>query len=143
MGTNNSSSFEALCQFMWVQGEPMPLIFDLNDEIYTKHGITLSALKHLDEIGLVKFETDGFVKKKLGKHTRLFYCGKPTKIGFPSDEDNQLDLGFVCLTEQGKSLVNTSNILYNQAFYEYVIKRWYRRGFILSSIQVDRHMKQL
>jgi len=128
---------------MWVQGEPMPLIFDLNDDIYTKHGITLSALKHLNEIGLVTFETNGFVKKKLGKYTRLFYCGKPTKIGFPNEENNQLDLGFVRLTEEGKALVNTSNIFCNQVFYEYVIKRWFQQGFILSSIQVDRQVKQL
>jgi len=142
VGTN-SDLFEALCQFMWVQGEPMPLIFDFNDEVYTKHGITLSALKHLDEIGLVIFEANGFVKKKLGKHTRLFYCGKPTKIGFPDEENNQLDLGVVCLTEQGKALVNTSKILFNPTFYEYVIRRWFQEGLILTSIQVDRRIKQL
>ncbi len=138
LDADDSSLFEALCQFMWVQGEPLPLIFDLDNEIYTQHGITLEALKHLDEIGLVTFATHGFVKKKLGKHTRLFYCGKPTKIGFPNDENNQLDLGFICLTEQGKALVNTSNIPRNQAFYEYVISRWFQQGFVLSSIQVDQ-----
>jgi hypothetical protein len=143
LGFDDSKLFEALCQFMWVQGEPLPLILDLDNEIYTKQGITLSALKRLEEIGLVTFAENGFVKKKLGKHTRLFYCGKPTKIGFPNDENNQLDLGFVCLSEQGKALVNTFNASRNQAFYEYVIGRWFQQGFVLSSIQVDQHVKQL
>lgn len=141
LSKENKRLFDVLCQFIWIQGEPLPLIFDLNETIYTQQGITRDALKQLEACGLINFEPDGFVKKKFGKHTRLFYCGKPTKIGFPDDMNNQLDLGCVILTEQGEALVSTRDIPRNQAFYEYVISRWYQSGYTVASIQVDQKNK--
>lgn len=139
LNPEDSRIFEALCQFLWIQGDPLPLIFDVENEVYTKQGITLSTLKYLEEIGLIVFDVNGFVKKGLGKHTRLFYCGKPTKIGFQNDGNNYLDLGYVLLTKYGKKLASTYQVPRNQEFYEYVIKRWFRQGLVLSSIQVDRN----
>ncbi|MDE2389028.1 MAG: hypothetical protein KGN35_08130 [Betaproteobacteria bacterium] len=133
--------FEALCQFVWIQGDPLPLIFDVQSEIYTQQGIMRSALTRLRELDLIMFEESGFIKKGYGKHTRLFYGGKPTKIGFQADAGNYLDLGHVLLTERGKKLVLAVNAPRNQPFYEYVIERWYRQGLLLSSIQINRNHK--
>lgn len=141
LNPEDSHIFEALCQFLWIQGDPLPLIFDVKDEVYTKQGITLSALKHLEAIDLIVFDANGFVKKGLGKHTRLFYSGKPTKIGFHNDANNYLDLGYVLLTERGKRMVSAFKLSRNQEFYEYVINRWFQQGLILSSIQIDRTQK--
>jgi hypothetical protein len=88
-------------------------------------------------IGLLKYESRGFVKKGLGKHTRLFYASKPTKIGFPSETNNQLDLGHVLLTNTGKAMVHSLSAPRNQIFYEYVISRWFNQGLVLSSIQLN------
>ena len=141
LNSNDNQLFEVLCQFLWIQGEPLPLIFDVDHEVYTKQGITPSTLKHLETAGLITFETQGFVKKGFGKHTRLFYCGRPTKIGFPNDENNYLDLGHVLLTQHGKELASTYTISRNQQFYEYVINRWFQQGLVLSSIQIERNHK--
>ena len=137
----NNQLFEVLCQFLWIQGDPLPLIFDVENEVYSKQGIRSATLKHLEAIGLITYETNGFVKKGFGKHTRLFYCGKPTKIGFQNDENNYLDLGHVLLTEYGKKLASTYKTSRNQQFYEYVIKRWFQQGLVLSSIQIGRNQK--
>lgn len=136
---NDRLIFEALCQFIWIQGDPLPLIFDVQNEIYTKKGITRSTLARLEQLDLIVFEDSGFVKKGYGKHTRLFYGGKPTKIGFQVDADNYLDLGHVLLTECGKKLALAFKAPRNQSFYEYVIGRWHQQGLLLSSIQVDRN----
>tara|TARA_R110002073_G_scaffold94594_4_gene219927 strand:- start:2457 stop:2909 length:453 start_codon:yes stop_codon:yes gene_type:complete len=130
--------FKVFCQFVWFQGEPLPLIFDIENEVYVKQGITLSTLKRLEGIGLIIFESDGYIKKRLGQHTRLFYKGKPTKIGFPGKIDNQLDVGHVLLTATGKDRALACETSWNQEFYEYVIRRWYQQGFVLSSIQINR-----
>lgn len=137
LNPDHSQLFESLCQFLWIQGDLLPLIFDVENEVYTKQGMTLPALKQLEKIGLITIETNGFVKRGYGKHTRLFYCGKPTKIGFPNDENNYLDLGHVLLTERGKELASTFKVSGNQQFYEYVIKRWFLQGLVLSSIQIE------
>ena len=133
--------FEALCQFLWIQGEPLPHIFDVYDEIYTRQGITLTTLIRLEDAGLVRFERNGFVKKGFRQHARLFYCGKPTKIGFSNNENNELDLGHVLLTERGKALALTYPVSRNQQFYEYVINRWFQQGLVLSSIQIDQNQQ--
>ena len=141
LSPKDSQLFEALCQFLWIQGDPLPLIFDLENEVYTQQGITLTTLKHFETIGLITFDVRGFIKKGFGKHARLFYCGKPIKIGFQHDENNYLDLGYVLLTDLGKKLVLTYKTSRNQQFYEYVINRWFQQGLVLSSIQIDRGQK--
>ncbi|MBA3755606.1 MAG: DUF2806 domain-containing protein [Nitrosomonas sp.] len=141
LSPKDNQLFEALCQFLWIQGDPLPLIFDVENEVYTQQGITPATLKHLEAIGLIVLEPQGFVKKGFGKHTRLFYCGKPTKISFHNDEKNYLDLGHVLLTKYGKKLASTYKSPRNQQFYEYVINRWFQQGLVLSSIQIDRNQR--
>jgi len=128
--------FLSFCQFLWIQGEPLPLIFDIDDKVYTSQGITSFSLKRLEVIGLIMYEPRGFVKKRLGKHTRLFYAGKPTKIRFSNEINNQLYLGHVLLTNTGKEMAHSLSVQRNQLFYEYVIGKWFSQGLVLSSIQI-------
>lgn len=133
--------FEVFCQFIWFQGDPLPLILDIHEKIYTEQGITQESLQKLEAIGLIQLNRSGFIKKGFGKHTRLFYCGKPTKIGFLHDAGNSLDLGHALLTNQGKELALSIHTSRNQRFYEYVIKRWFQEGLLLSSIQINKNWK--
>ena len=126
--------FTPLCQFIWVQGDPLPLIYDLKHKIYREQGIDLPLLDQLEAAGLISLAAGGYVKKRLGKHARLFYFGQPTKIQFPGNANNQLDLGHVLLTDRGEMLVARYIASRNQAFYEYVIERWLRQGMVVSSI---------
>lgn len=130
----NALVFASLCQFVWTQGESLPLIYDLEHEIYAKRGITLGALSNLETVGLISVEQAGYVKKGFGQHTRLFYFGKPTKIKFPKEGDNQLDLGHILFTDKGKALATAIQVERNQEFYEYVIDRWFQHGLTTSSI---------
>ena len=118
-----------------MQGHLIPLIYDLNHEVYSGQGITLSALKALEAIGLISVSPAGYVKKGFGQHTRLFYFGRPTKIRFLEETGNQLDLGHVLLTDKGKAqaIVNC-DVQSNQLFYEYVIEKWLQQGLVVSSI---------
>ena len=128
--------FSALCQFIWVQGEPLLLIYEMEHEIYTRHGINMAVLKQLERMGLLTLEAAGYVKKKFGKHARLFYFGRPTKIQFQQEMNNQLDIGHVLLTRKGKELAAICKAGRNQDFYEYVIEKWSGQGMITSSILI-------
>ncbi|WON73086.1 hypothetical protein [Nitrosospira sp. Is2] len=109
-------------------------MYEVGHELYTLEGIDLPALKRLEAAGLLCLDAVGYVKKWFGKHTRLFYFGKPTKIQFPQDANNRFDLGHVILTEKGKTLARVSNAARNQKFYEYTIEIWFRQGLVTSSI---------
>lgn len=126
--------FRSFCQFVWVQGEPLPLIYDVGHPVYTKQGINLAALKHLEAVDLVSFDPIGYMKGRFGKHTRLFYFGKPTKIQFAKEAENRLDLGHALLTDKGKKLATICGAKRNQSFYEYVLERWSQQGMVISSI---------
>lgn len=138
LGDENAALFTSLCQFIWVQGEPLPLIYNLEHPVYTKQGVNLQVLNHLESIGLISFEAAGYVKRWFGKHTRLFYFGQATKIQFLAEANNQLDLGHVLLTEKGKALATVFSNNRNHEFYEYVIDKWFQQGMVISSILANR-----
>lgn len=142
LSQEDQALFVSFCQFLWIQGEPLPLIYDIDNKVYTSQGITLLALERLAMIGLLKYESRGFVKKGMGKHTRLFYAGKPTKIRFSGETNNQLDLGHVLLTNTGKAMAHSLSAPRNQIFYEYVISRWFNQGLVLSSIQLKFRLRK-
>jgi len=130
----DAALFTSFCQFVWLIGEVTPLIYDLENELYKKHGITFSALKHLDSIGLISFEsTTGYRRTGFGKHTYIFYYGKPTLVEFSADEKNEIKLGKTLLTATGKELITICGAKPNIEFYEYVIEHWFKEGLILSS----------
>lgn len=118
-------------------GEPTPLIYESTAEIYTKQGITFDALKHLDTIGLISYESiSGYARTGFGKYAHAFYYGRPTAIEFGGDTNNQLDIGHALLTSVGKELAPICGSSTNDDFYHYVLRKWFENGLILSSIAI-------
>jgi hypothetical protein len=131
----DAALFTTFCQFVWVLGDIVPLVFELDNEVYTKHGINFDALKHLDAIGLVSLESvSGYARRGFGKYAHAFYYGKPTLIEFPADEKNQLATGHVMLTSIGRELVAICGSIRNEEFYQYVVAKLSQQGLILSSV---------
>ncbi|MCC6208542.1 MAG: DUF2806 domain-containing protein [Gammaproteobacteria bacterium] len=131
----DATLFTAFCQFVWMIGEPTPLIYESTDEIYNKQGITFDALKHLDDIGLISLESiSGYAKTGFVKYAHVFYFGRSTAIEFGSDSNNELDIGHALLTSIGKELAPICGSSRNDEFYQYVIRNWFERGLVLSSI---------
>jgi Protein of unknown function (DUF2806) len=77
--------FTNLCGYLWnYEGELVPLIFDINEGIYTKMGINYGRLTHLDAIGLISFHAlEGLILQKQPKTVELSYFGQPVSIQFP------------------------------------------------------------
>jgi hypothetical protein len=135
----DAALFTKFGQFVWVLGEVSPLIYEIDDEVYAKHGINFDVLKHLDAIGLISFEAlGGYSRRGFGKYTHAFYYGQPTLIEFPSDEKNQIATGHALLTATGKELVSICGSVRNEEFYLYVLRKWHQEGLILSSHIVQR-----
>lgn len=134
MDKKDAQLFTEFCQFVWVVGEVTPLIIDYDDDIYQKNGINFGTLKHLDNIGLVSFESvSGYRKTELEKKGQIFYFGRPLLIEFNNDEGNELHLGKVLLTKAGQELASICGSTRNEEFYDYIVEKWYKSGFILSS----------
>lgn len=135
MDKSDANLFTNFCQFTWTIGGATPLIFDTNNEVYTKHGINFSSLKHLDAIGLISFEsTTNYRRLGFSKQALFFYCGQPTLAEFPKDKDNEIKTGKVLFTQAGQQLVNICGAKRNQEFYEYAIEQLSKPNIVLSSM---------
>lgn len=135
----DAALFTKFCQFVWVLDEVSPLIYEIDNEVYTKQGINFDALKHLDAIGLISFEAlGGYARMGFGKYARAFYYGRLTLIEFPADEKNQMNTGHALLTTTGRELVPVCGSVRNEEFYLYVVRKWSQEGLILSSLAAQR-----
>ncbi len=114
--------FQALCSFGWTIGELAPLIYDENDEIYSQHGINFISLKHLDEIGLLSFESfSGYRLMKLPKTFPILYFGKPLVIEFGKDNDNEFKAGHVILSKVGQELAPICGAKPIPEFFDFIL----------------------
>lgn len=127
----DANLFTHLCGFGWNVGNVVPLIFDVQNEIYTKQGITFNTLSHLDSIGLIQFDNlAGYRRLKLPKKFSVHYYGKPVKLEMPNDSGNSLELGKVLLTKIGQELAPICGSHPFNGFFEYVCEKWASQGYI-------------
>lgn len=122
---NDADLFTKLCGFGWDIGGVVPLIFDVQGEIYKKHGINFDTLSHLENIGLIQLAaTTGFAIGGLSKKDTVHYYGQRLHLEMYRDNDNQLMVGKVLLTKIGKELAPICGSKPIVGFYEYVKEQW-------------------
>ncbi|HDZ9145448.1 TPA: DUF2806 domain-containing protein [Vibrio cholerae] len=135
MDKKDAELFTNFCQFVWMVGDATPLIFDIENDIYQKHGIDFGSLKHLDAIGLISFESaSGYRRYGLPKKALFFYFGRPTLVEFPNDNGNEVRTGKVLLTKAGLELIKICGAQRNQEFYEYAVSELSKQNLVLSSL---------
>ena len=129
-----SKIFTSLCGFCWYFGDLTPLIYDANASIYNDTGINFPSLSHLDDIGLISFQSlSGFKRLGFPKYGQLFYYGKPVVIEFKKEEKNEIETGKALLTKTGQQLARVCGSQPVNGFMDYVFDNWTKKGLILSS----------
>ena len=122
--------FTNLCTFGWIIGDIVPLVLDVEHDIYKEQMINFRTLTHLDNIGLVKFDpVGGFARKGYPQVSTFGYYGTPTVLEFRTPANNQLSLGKVLLTKVGQELAPISGSVRLPRFLEYVINKWIESGY--------------
>ena len=117
--------FTNLCGFGWQIWNIVPLVFNVQDELYNRSGINFNTLAHLESLGLIQFgNLAGFKRQKLAKITTVFYYGRPTNLTFPHEKDNELQIGTVLLTRAGQQLAPVCGSTPVEGFYEFVYDKW-------------------
>lgn len=126
--------FTQLCGFGFFLGNVVPLVYDVENDIYTKRAINFNSLKHLDEIGLLSFESlGGYVRKHLPEVVTVFYYGTAINIRFQNKENNELNIGKVLLSKIGQELASISGSVSVPGFLEFVIGEWTKHGLVTYS----------
>jgi hypothetical protein len=134
MDKKDADLFTKFCQFCCFLGRVMPFIMKADDDVYTSKGLGFVALKHLDSIGLISFEsTSGYRQLSLAKYVQIYYFGTPILMEFNKDNDNELNIGKVMLTQAGQELSQVCGAERNEDFYNYLVKSLFEAGLILST----------
>ena len=122
---SDAELFMRLCGFGWVIGNVVPLVFDVQGEIYNRHGINFDSLGHLESLGLVQFDSlAGFRLLGLPKKLNVFYYSRPLELTLPKDADNDLQLGKVLFTKAGQELAPVCGARPVDGFFDFVYDRW-------------------
>lgn len=123
--------FTHLCGFVWVIGNIVPLVFDVQADIYNRLELTFNSLSHLETLGFIQFENiAGFKRLGLPKKTTAFYYQRPVELTFPNDADNALALGSVLLTRAGHELAPVCGSAPVDGFFDYVYDRWAMQSLV-------------
>lgn len=128
---SDAGLFTELIRFGWLIGKVTPLIYDIENEIYKKHGINFNSLQHLESIGLIQFDhLSGFKLVRLAKKGNAIYYGKSVLLEFQNEKNNELETGKVMLTKIGQELAPICGSSSDREFYEYICERWKKEGLI-------------
>jgi len=126
---SDAELFAKLCSFGWFFGGVIPLVYDYKNEIYSKAGITFPVLTHLNDIGLIRFESiAGFRSSGMSEKFLALYYGKRVLIQFPKPKDNDISLGHVLLSKAGQELAPICNPKQQEGFFEYTLSVWKENG---------------
>ena len=122
---SDADLFTKLCGFGWVIRNVVPLVFDVQADIYSRHGINFDTLNHLESIGLIQFGgVADFKLIGLPKRFAVSYYGKLLSLEIPEDANNELKTGKVLLTKIGQELAPICGSKPVESFYEYVKEQW-------------------
>lgn len=131
LNKEDAELFVRLCGFCWQIGGPVPLVYDLQSKIYSRHGIDFDSLSHLDSLGLIQFDAlAGFKRMAIPKELEVFYYGMPLVLKFPKDTDNELQVGNVLLTRAGDELTLICEPTPVEGFFDYIYDRWAAQSLV-------------
>ena len=117
--------FAKLCGFGWMIGDVVPLVFDVQADIYNQQGINFRSLNHLESIGLVQLNSlTGIVRQNLPKKFTVLYYGSPLLLEMPKNTANELEIGVVLLTKVGQELAPICGSVPVDGFREFVMAKW-------------------
>lgn len=128
---NDALLFTQLCGYGWVIGNVVPLVFDVQHDIYNRNGIHFNSIGHLETLGLVRFDNlAGFRRMRLPKKLGTYFYGRTVELTLPKDSDNNLEIGRVLLTQAGQELAQICGSKPAKEFFEFVYDRWANHGYV-------------
>jgi hypothetical protein len=115
-------------------GGPTIVIFVQEDamrSIYEKNYITFEKISHLDTLGLIQFNTMGYLKLKLPKQFTISYFNYPIRLEMQNESNNTLKTGDIFLTQAGRELITICGAMPNGELRQLALDKWKNEGIII------------
>jgi Protein of unknown function (DUF2806) len=127
--------FARLCTFVWRLNEYcIPIILNMEDEVFKQAGINFAMLTHLDTMELITINPAiGFRLETLPKVITLVYHEAEISIVLPNDNNNDLPVGVVMVTRAGQELARICGSVRSEEYFIYMLKSWMDIGYAPTS----------
>jgi hypothetical protein len=123
--------FTTLCGFCCSVDQVLPLVYDSNNDIYKTNGLNFEKLTHLDDIGLVKFDSYGdFAFVSNLERVTVHYYGTYIVLSPATSEQNKIKVGKVLLTKVGQELAPISGSKPVDGFLDFAVNTWIDAGYV-------------
>jgi hypothetical protein len=125
MDRHDADAFTTMCRFSAYMPEVQPLVFQLGHPTFAPSS---NLLFHLEGIGLVTLSLSGYFHKDLSRRLSVTYFSHSFTIHFPSDANNNLDVGHLLFTRVGTELASICRAEPVDGFVEYIAAHWRENG---------------
>jgi hypothetical protein len=127
---SDAELFTRLCSFCMGGPPPVPCVYDVNDEIYSSHGLSFVGLQHLEAIGLTKYDSfRGFNVSAATDQISVSYFGSRFLLKKLKSRSKQLPIGHVLLTKAGGQLLPVCGAVPVPNFIPYMVQKYPSLGF--------------
>jgi len=132
---NEAELFSTMCRYSTIFG---PIIYDHEDEIYTRNNISFDTIRALKDAGLIDaIDIGEFTREKLPPVILVPYFNRAL---FMTACSTQLAIGQVKFSTSGEELSRVCKVEPVDGFFDYLLQRWYPLGaaepFITADTQV-------
>ena len=125
--------FTKFCTFACVVGGLTPIVFNEHDDIYTNMGIDFESMHHLDDLGLIHFQSvGGYKKNNIPRYFAIHYFSTPLILEFQKDK-NELEIGKALFTKVGQELAPISGPVPSGEFLQYMVDKLVEKQIAVSS----------
>jgi len=113
---------------------PIIFVYDFQNPIYARHGISFALLSHLDGLGLIRFDVlGGFKKFGLPRHIKIEYYEQLLELHYEQESYNELAFGCVLLHQPGHELAPLCRREGQFEIQQYLMEQWMQMGIAISS----------
>jgi hypothetical protein len=132
---SDAEAFTRLCGFGFSISHSFEiLIYDIEDKIYTGHGITFDTISNLESVGLIQFNpltNYRLVIRLVIPSDRGFtqYFDQRLWLEFPQGKKTEVNTGHVFLTQAGRQLASLCEAGPVDGFIDYVKEKWKGLGY--------------
>ena len=139
----DAEKFSTLCGTAWMIGPITPIIFDQENEIYQKLKLGFTELAHLESLGLLRFDSNGFSKTHVPSKFSVTYLNSRFAVTLAPNANGRLDVGRVLLSQMGRQLGSICQRCEIPGFAEYVIQQWQMQGHTVKPFSEENSNSQL
>lgn len=126
MSQDDATTFMKTIAFSFkVDNENKFFIYDFNDEIVKKNGLTFDSINRLNILGLLSCSSNyGYYISEIPQNLSASYSNKKIEIIFKSKESCTLNCGQVIISQSGDELLKICSPNYSDEIFNYVYQKW-------------------